>query len=97
MVAALVHMANQRGNCANLINSANIILIPKKPDASRVGDYRPISLIHSLSKIFSKMLANRLVTLLPDIVSTCQSAFVKKRSIHDNFTRSEPHQGALFL
>jgi hypothetical protein len=78
-------MANLGGNCTNLVNSANIILIPKKTDASRVGDYRPISLIHSLSKIFSKLLANRLASYLPDLVSNCQSAFVKKRSIHDNF------------
>jgi hypothetical protein len=82
---AILHMANLRGGCANLINSANIILIPKKPDAASVADYRPISLIHSLSKVFSKLLANRLAPVLPHIVSKCQSAFVKKRSIHDNF------------
>ncbi|KAM0914257.1 hypothetical protein ACQ4PT_011637 [Festuca glaucescens] len=85
IAAAILHMANLRGGCANLINSANIILIPKKPDAATVSDYRPISLTHSLSKIFSKLLANRLAPVLPDIVSKCQSAFVKKRSIHDNF------------
>jgi hypothetical protein len=78
MVAAIIHMANQRGTCTNLVNSANIILIPKKPDTSRVGDYRPNSLIHCLSKIFSKLLANRLAPLFPAIVSNCQSAFVKK-------------------
>jgi hypothetical protein len=78
-------LANLRGGCANLINSANIILFPKKSDAAGLADYRPISLIHSLSKIFSKLLANRLAPILPDIVSKCQSAFVKKRSIHDNF------------
>jgi hypothetical protein len=50
-----------------------------------MGDYRPISLIHNLSKIWSKLLANRLAPFLPDLVSNCQSAFVKKRSIHDNF------------
>ncbi|KAM0881450.1 hypothetical protein ACQ4PT_032931 [Festuca glaucescens] len=85
ITAAILHLANLRGGCANLINSANIILIPKRPDAAGLADYRPISLIHSLSKIFSKLLANRLAPILPDIVSNCQSAFVKKRSIHDNF------------
>jgi hypothetical protein len=32
-----------------------------------------------------KLLANRLAPLLNTLVSNCQSAFVKKRSIHDNF------------
>ena len=59
--------------------------MPKKADARAVGDYRPVSLIHSLSKIFSKLLANRLAPVLPTLVSKCQSAFVQKRSIHDNF------------
>jgi hypothetical protein len=85
ITAAIVHMSHLREGCVGLVNSANIILIPKKTDASSVGDFRPISLIHSLSKIFSKLLANRLAPILPDIVSKCQSAFVKKRSIHDNF------------
>jgi hypothetical protein len=71
IVAAIIHLSNRRGECANLINSANIILIPKKTDAASVGDYRPISLIHSLSKIFSKLLANHLAPILPDIVSKC--------------------------
>ena len=76
-------MMNSQG--FDLINSANIILLPKKPDARRVTDYKPISLIHSIAKLFSKILANRLAPLLDSLVSKCQSAFIKKRSIHDNF------------
>ena len=67
------------------MNSANIVLLPKKEDALQITDYRPISLIHSFAKIFSKLLANRLAPLLHSLVSNCQSAFIKKRSIHDNF------------
>ena len=57
----------------------------KKTDATRVTDFRPISLVHSIAKIFSKVLANRLAPRLNSLVSNCQSAFIKKRSIHDNF------------
>nr|CAD39777.1 OSJNBa0060B20.13 [Oryza sativa Japonica Group] len=32
----------------NLLNSANIVLIPKKEGAEGVADYRPISLIHDI-------------------------------------------------
>jgi hypothetical protein len=35
--------------------------------------------------LFAKLLANRLAPLLDSLVSKCQSAFIKKRSIHDNF------------
>jgi len=67
------------------LNSASIILLPKKADATRVIDFRPISLVHGIAKIFSKVLANRLAPRLNSLVSNCQSAFIKKRSIHDNF------------
>jgi hypothetical protein len=63
----------------DLLNSANIVLLPKKPDAKHVTDYRPISLIHSIAKIFSKLLANRLAPLLDSLISKCQSAFIKKK------------------
>jgi hypothetical protein len=83
--AAIRLMSLGGGSYLNLINTANIILIPKKPDAMSVSDYRPISLIHSLSKIFSKLLANRLAPILGNLISKNQSAFIKTRCIHDNF------------
>jgi retron-type reverse transcriptase len=51
----------------------------------RVSDFRPISLIHSVAKIFSKLLANRLAPHLDGLASKCQSAFIRKRCILDNF------------
>jgi hypothetical protein len=38
-----------------------ILFSSPKMDTLRVSDFRPISLIHSVAKIFSKLLANRLV------------------------------------
>lgn len=67
------------------LNKAHIVLIPKKADAMEVGDYRPISLPHSFSKLFSKMLANRVRKRMQEIVATNQSAFIKGRNIHDNY------------
>ncbi|GJX71516.1 RNA-directed DNA polymerase, eukaryota [Tanacetum coccineum] len=64
-------------------NSAFIALIPKTPDANMVKDFRPISLIGSLYKIIAKILANRLVVVLGDIVNDVQSAFVADRQILD--------------
>lgn len=68
IVAAILQLADLRGDYAGLINTTNIILIPKKADASYINDFRPISLIHRLTKIFSKLLANRLATVLAAII-----------------------------
>src|SRR6185503_3991030 len=41
-----------------MLNSAYITLLPKRPDAEHVKDYRPISLVHSFAKLITKILAN---------------------------------------
>ncbi|GKD87453.1 RNA-directed DNA polymerase, eukaryota, reverse transcriptase zinc-binding domain protein, partial [Tanacetum coccineum] len=64
-------------------NSSFIALIPKIPDANMVKDYRPISLIKSLYKIIAKILVNRLVSVLGDIVNEVQSSFIADRQILD--------------
>lgn len=48
------------GRSFYLLNQAFMILLRKKCDASQITDYRPISLIHSFSKFFTKALATRL-------------------------------------
>ncbi|WVZ55635.1 LOW QUALITY PROTEIN: hypothetical protein U9M48_006273, partial [Paspalum notatum var. saurae] len=63
------------------LNSAHICLIPKNAEAVSFSDFRPISLSHSLAKIISKVLASRLAPHLDRL----PSAFIRKRSIHDNF------------
>ncbi|GJV77548.1 RNA-directed DNA polymerase, eukaryota, partial [Tanacetum coccineum] len=64
-------------------NSSFIALIPKISNANMVKDFRPISLIGSLYKIITKILANRLVPVLGDLVHDVQSAFVAGRQIMD--------------
>nr|GFB71128.1 RNA-directed DNA polymerase, eukaryota, reverse transcriptase zinc-binding domain protein [Tanacetum cinerariifolium] len=54
------------------------------PDVFTFGFYRrPISLIGGLYKVIPKVLENRLVTVLYDIVDEIQSAFVMDRQILD--------------
>jgi hypothetical protein len=78
-------LSHLRGHNFNLLNSTNIVLLPKKDTAESVGDFRPISLVQGIAKNFSKILALRLAPRLPELVSSNQSAFVQKRCIHDNF------------
>jgi len=58
------------GRKLHLLNSAFLILIPKKPDAVEVKDFRLISLVHSFAKLVTKILANRLAPRLNSLVST---------------------------
>jgi hypothetical protein len=50
-----------------------------------VGDYRPISLIHSFAKLFTKLITNRLRSRMSEIVSANQFAFIQGRNLHDHF------------
>lgn len=64
-------------------NLSFIALILMIPDAKSVKDFRPITLIGSLYKIIAKILANRFVMVLGNIVNEVQSAFVADRQILD--------------
>nr|GEX38647.1 RNA-directed DNA polymerase, eukaryota, reverse transcriptase zinc-binding domain protein [Tanacetum cinerariifolium] len=64
-------------------NSSFIALIPKTQNAKSVKDFFPISLIGSLYKIIAKILANRLSSVIPDLISDVQSAFISNRQILD--------------
>lgn len=69
----------------HLLNTANMVLLRKTSSPSRLKDYRPISLMHSIGKLVAKLLASRLAPHLAQLVQQNQSAFIRGRSIHDNF------------
>lgn len=83
---AVNHFSSLHTSNLHWLNSANIALIPKKDEAECISDFRPISLIHAIAKIIAKVMASRLAPHMQNLVSNTQSAFIKKRSIHDNFT-----------
>lgn len=85
LMETVTHFGNLNSERLQDLNTANICLIPKKSETLRVEDFRPISLIHSFSKMLAKLMANRLAPKLNDLVSQNQNAFIRKRAIHDNF------------
>jgi hypothetical protein len=63
------------------LNATFVSLIPKKAIAVEIKDFRPISLIGGMYKIISKVLANRLKSVLGKIVSHSHTTFIKGRQI----------------
>jgi len=76
-------MLNRREALAQ-INKGLITLIPKSGDHSKLGNWRPITLLGSIYKILAKLLARRIQASLPHIIKPNQTGFVEGKSILDN-------------
>ena len=65
------------------LNATFLVLVPKGRTVENLKDLRPISLVGSLYKILSKVLANRIKRVMGVIISHSQNAFVEGRQILD--------------
>ncbi|CAN0875023.1 LINE-1 retrotransposable element ORF2 protein, partial [Linum grandiflorum] len=72
------------GSLLRNINHTIILLIPKTNNPTIMTQLRPISMCQFLYKIIAKILANRLSLVLPSIIDTHQTGFVKDQRITDN-------------
>ena len=82
----LVHIFNLSlsfGRCPNSLKLAKVIPIYKKDDHSQIKNYRPISLLPSISKILEKIVYKRLFAFLTkhNILIPNQFGF-RKKSFH---------------
>nr|GEY57212.1 RNA-directed DNA polymerase, eukaryota [Tanacetum cinerariifolium] len=64
-------------------NASFITLISKMQDPKIVSDFRPISLIGSLYKVVTKILAICLSSVISDLISVVQTTFLPNRQILD--------------
>lgn len=83
-VIAAVSEFFRNGRLLKDINTTAIALIPKKPQACKLGDFRPISCCNLVYKIISKIISNRLKEVLSESISPSQLAFLKGRSLGEN-------------
>ena len=66
------------------MNASFLTLIPKMCNVINIKDFRPISLLGSVYKLLSKVLANRLRMVLDNLISETQNSFVGGRQILDS-------------
>ncbi|RVX21348.1 Transposon TX1 uncharacterized 149 kDa protein [Vitis vinifera] len=65
------------------LNSTFLLLIPKKKGTEDLRDFRPISLVGSVYKLLAKVIANRLKSMMGEVISNSQHAFIHGRQILD--------------
>ena len=80
-----VREAKEIGHLSTSQRQAIIKLIEKKDRDKRfIKNWRPISLLNVDSKIISKALSEKLKEVLPDLISSQQTAYVKNRHIGES-------------
>ncbi|XP_074283945.1 uncharacterized protein LOC141608498 [Silene latifolia] len=83
-VSAAVRSVIHSGKLLKECNTTTITLVPKIDAPENVTQFRPIACCNTIYKCVAKVLCNRLSTIMPDIISPSQSAFVTGRDIVGN-------------
>ncbi|XP_074288545.1 uncharacterized protein LOC141613701 [Silene latifolia] len=79
----------RKGRMMRKVNTTLLALVPKKEVPLTVQDFRPITCCSVVYKTISKIIANRLQKVLPELVGNEQAAFIKGRSIFENIMMSQ--------
>ncbi|XP_071712558.1 uncharacterized protein [Rutidosis leptorrhynchoides] len=105
VLLAAINSFWEYGEISKGCNASFITLVPKKSNPVSLNEYRPISLIGSYYKIIAKLLSNRLKKVVPKLVSSEHSAFIKGRNILDgalianealNYIKVKREKGLIF-
>ena len=82
----IINLIFENGKCPEHFKIAIIKPVYKTGDRNRVENYRPISLVSNMTKIFEKAIKTRLVDFLTknNILSKFQFGFTNKKSTNDS-------------
>lgn len=83
-VSAAISEFFSSGTMLKQWNATNLVLIPKIQNASKVSEFRPISCLNTMYKVISRLLSNRLKSVLCSVISHSQSAFMPGRLLSEN-------------
>lgn len=78
----LINLALEKGRFPNKLKLAAVIPLFKKGDSNNYANYRAISLLCSISKLYELVIKEQLTTFLTqnNILSTSQHGFIKNKS-----------------
>ena len=80
----LIKLANESFSTGELNSSfrlGQVKLIPKKGEAKKIGDRRPITLLCCGYKLISGVVADRLESTLDKVIGRAQKGFLKKKNM----------------
>jgi len=90
----LCQTCHLEGRLPTFLKTANIKLIPKKGDTSKIKNWRPISLLNCFYKIISRVVTTRLRKFMDKMTPICQKGYSGTRycqevliSVMDNIER----------
>ena len=86
-VTQLVNKSIQSSIFPDSLKYAEVMPVFKKDDMLNKNNYRPVSILPCMSKIFEGVLVEQLITYFNDIFSSFLSGFRKQHSCHNGLLR----------
>ena len=88
MLAKLFNKCRQEENFPDTLKQSQITPVPNINSPTALTDFRPISLLPTIPKIFEKILYNRMINYLTKckILSPCQYGFLTNHSTESAIT-----------
>ncbi|KAL3692027.1 hypothetical protein R1sor_005678 [Riccia sorocarpa] len=82
LVSETIKQGTDEGWLPVWFNRGDVVLLPKEGDKRLLANKRPITLLNTVYKIYTKALQRRMTPIMQRLISWNQSAFIPGRNIH---------------